>query len=52
MLIQQNLLMADLPSLTLTVDELDIDKLKTVPTELSKLSNVADNDIVKKKCIF
>ena len=30
------------------VDEIDTDKLKTVPTDLSKLSNVVKNDVVKK----
>ena len=30
------------------IDEINIDKLKTAPTDLSKLSNVADSDIVKK----
>ena len=30
------------------VDELDIDKLKAAPTDLSKLSNVVKNDVVKK----
>ena len=30
------------------VDKLDIDKLKPVPTDLSKLSNVVKNDLVKK----
>ena len=30
------------------VDKLDIDKLKPVPANLSKLSNVAKNDVVKK----
>ena len=38
----------DLASLKLEVNELDIDKLKTVPVDLSKLSNVGDNDVVKK----
>ena len=28
-------------------DELDIDKLKTVPIDLSKLNNEVDNDVVK-----
>ena len=28
-------------------DELDIDKLKTVPVDLSKLSNVVKNNVVK-----
>ena len=30
------------------VDKIDIDKLKTVPTDLTKLSNVVKNDVVKK----
>ena len=30
------------------VDKLDTDKLKPVPTDLSKLSNVVKNDVVKK----
>ena len=30
------------------VDKLDVDKLKTVPTDLGKPSNVVDNDIVNK----
>ena len=30
------------------VDKLDIDKLVPVPTDLSKLSNVVKNDVVKK----
>ena len=30
------------------VDKLDIDKLVSVPTDLSKLSNVVKNEVVKK----
>ena len=30
------------------VDKLDIDKLKPVPTDLSKLSDLVKNDVVKK----
>ena len=30
------------------VDKIDIDKLKTVPDDLSKLSNVVKNEVVKK----
>ena len=30
------------------VDKLDIDKLASVPVDLSKLSNVVKNDVVKK----
>ena len=38
----------DLASLKSEVDELDIDKLKTFPDTLSKLSNVVDSNVVKK----
>ena len=33
------------------MDNLDVDKLKTVPAELNKLSNVVDNDVVKKNWV-
>ena len=35
-------------SLKSDVDELDIDKLKTVTDDLSKLTNVVKSDVVKK----
>ena len=38
----------DLFSLKSDVDELDIDKLETVQTDLSKLSNVIDYDVDKR----
>ena len=38
----------DLASLKSDAEELDIDKLKTVPINLSKLSNVVNNMVVKK----
>ena len=38
----------DLASLKTKVDDLDKDKIKTVPADLSKLCNVMDNDVVKK----
>ena len=31
---------------------LDLDKLKTIPPDLSKLSNVVDNNVVKKLCMI
>ena len=34
------------------IDELDVDKLKIVPTDLSKLSNVVDDDVVKKDVYY
>ena len=39
---------SDLVSLKADVDKLDIDKLIPVPANLSKLSNVVKNDVVKK----
>ena len=41
-------LKTNLPNLKSEVDKLDIDKLVPVPTNLSKLSNVVKNDVVKK----
>ena len=41
-------LKTNLANLKTEVDKLDIDKLAPVPTDLSKLSNVVKNDVVKK----
>ena len=41
-------LKTNLANLKTEVDKLDIDKLKPVPTDLSKLSKVVKNDVVKK----
>ena len=41
-------LKTNLSSSKTEVDKLDIDKLATVPVDLSKLSNVVKNDVVKK----
>ena len=41
-------LKTNLANLKTEVDKLDIDKLATVPVDLSKLSNVVKNDVVKK----
>ena len=38
----------DLASLKSEVDKLDFDKLKIVPTDVSKLRNAVDNNVVKK----
>ena len=38
----------NLAALKTEVDKIDTDKLKTVPNDLAKLSNVAKNDVVKK----
>ena len=39
---------SDLDSLKAEIDKEDVDKLKTVPVDVSKLSNVINNDVVKK----
>ena len=39
---------SSLAKLKAEVDKIDADKLKTVPVDLSKLSNVVNNDVVKK----
>ena len=44
-------LKTNLVSLETEVDKLDIDKLAPVPVDLSKLSYVVKNDVVKKNCI-
>ena len=41
-------LKSNLASLKIEVDKLDIDKLASVPLDLSKLSDVVKNDVVKK----
>ena len=38
----------NLAALKAKVDKIDVDELKTTPTDLAKLSNVAKNDVVKK----
>ena len=37
-----------MPSLKSEVDKIDVDKLKTISVDLSKLSNVVNRDVVKK----
>ena len=41
-------LKSNLASLMTKIDKIDADKLKTVPVDLAKLSNVVKNDVVKK----
>ena len=41
-------LKTNLANLKTEVDKIDIDKLKTVPIDLSKLSNVVKNEVIKK----
>ena len=38
----------NLAALKSEVDKIDVDKLKTTPTDLAKLSNIVKNDVVKK----
>ena len=42
---------SDLVSLKAEVDKRDVDKLKTVSVDLSKLSNVLKNEVLKKLCM-
>ena len=37
-----------LAALKTEVDKIDVDKLKTVPTDLAKLTNAVENDLVKR----
>ena len=37
-----------LAALKTEVDKIDVDKLKTTPTDLAKLTNAVENDLVKK----
>ena len=39
---------ANLAALKTEVDKIDADKLKTAPTDLAKLTNAIENDVVKK----
>ena len=39
---------SDLASLKAEIDKIDVDKLKIVPVFLSKLSNVVNNEVIKK----
>ena len=42
----------NLANLKTEVDKLDIDKLAPLPVDLSKLSDVGKNDVVKKLCMI
>ena len=44
-------LKTNLASIKAEVDKLDVDKLVTVPADLSTLSNVVKNEVVKKDCV-
>ena len=45
-------LKSNLSSLKTAVDKSDIDKLMLVPVDLSKLSDLVKNDVVKKNCTW
>ena len=38
----------NLAALKSEVDEIDVDKLKTTPVDVAKLTNAVENDLVKK----
>ena len=42
----------NLAALKSEADKIDVDKLRTVPVDLAKLSNVVKNDVVKKLIII
>ena len=42
---------SDLARLKAEVDKIDIGKLKTAHADLSRLSNVVNNDVVIKNCV-
>ena len=42
----------DLASIKAEKDKIDVDKLKIVFVDLSKLSNIANNEVVKKLCMI
>ena len=43
---------SDLAILKAEIDKVDVDNLKTVSVDLSKLSIVVNNDVVKKLCMI
>ena len=43
---------SDLAILKAEVDKIDQNKLKTIPFDLSKLSSIVDNDVIKKLCMI
>ena len=45
-------LKTNLANLKSKVDKLDVDKLKPIPTNLSKLSDVVENDVVVKSIVI
>ena len=43
---------SNLSNLKAEVDKIDLDKIKSVPVNLSKLSNVVTNGVIKKLCMI
>ena len=43
---------SDLANLKVEVDKIAVDELKSVPVDLRKLSNVVNNQVVKKNCVW
>ena len=43
---------SNLVLLKFEVDKIDIDKLKPIPADLIKLSNVVNNNVLKKLCVI
>ena len=43
---------SDLAGLKAELDKIDVNKLKVVPVDLGELSNVVNNDVVKKLCMI
>ena len=41
----------DRASLKAEIDKTDVEKLETVPVDLSKVSNIVNNEVVKINCI-
>ena len=41
----------NLAALKTEVDKIDVDKLKTTPVDLAKLTNTVEHDLAKKNCL-
>ena len=41
----------NLAALKTEVNKIDVDKLNRAPTDLAKLTNAVENDLVKKNCL-
>ena len=43
---------SNLTLLKVEINKIDIDKLKPIPADLIKLSNVVNNNVLKKLCVI